>query len=156
MSKQRWQTRDLKRHGLRNRQAHANESNNCGETRTTEPSDKREWEKRTYPCRGGGRTASWGGSRGSRASGARTCGETSSPPPPPYLQDITTNPSDPPRAQRGRLAPAATKWPPPASERGESRREEITPAAHSLRSPVGGGGAAGTGWVSEEPDARKP
>jgi len=71
---------------------------------------------RTYPCRGGGRTASWGGSRGSRASGARTCGETSSPPPPPYLQDITTNPSDPPRAQRGRLATAATKCPPPASE----------------------------------------
>lgn len=109
---------------------------------------------RTYPCRGGGRTASWGGSRGSRASGARTCGETSSPPP-PYLQDITANPSDPSRAQRGRLAPAATKWPPPASE-GESRREEITQAAQSLRSPVGGGGAGETAGVSEEPDAGKP
>jgi hypothetical protein len=40
-----------------------------------------EWVQRynTYPCHGGEMNASWGGSRGTRASGARISGATSSP-----------------------------------------------------------------------------
>src|SRR5688572_21208801 len=79
---------------------------------------------RAYPCRGDGRSASWEGSRGSRASGARTYGATSCPPPLPYLQEITTSPSDPPRAQHGRLA-----------------------ARRGRRVEVGGGDDAGGGFV---------
>jgi hypothetical protein len=86
---------------------------------------------RAYPCRGDGRSASWEGSRGSRASGARTYGATSCPPL-PYLQEITTSPSDQPRAQHGRLAARRRK-----GRRRRARRVE-----------VGGGDDAGGGFVT--------
>ena len=102
---------------------------------------------RAYPCPGGGRRASWGGSRGNRASGARTCGATSSPPPPPYQQHITNQIRR--EHSKGGLDPAAGKRTPPTSQAnpGEGRGGREAAARGWLTC---GGVAARDGQVGEE------